>query len=166
MKSTLLTAMLFITATCFAGNAYRDRIMQISRHYAQGDDVLLTIYTDNNEDVYVYVIDESRYAATPEWQGRGNPPLSFDDATRRAHAVISSRQPLTGTLELTSITLQRIDTERIANRWFYTITLSERMEDEEDDDWGEPVSSWINDSWTIYLLMDGSEVEHRKHVEK
>ncbi len=168
MKSALSSVLLLIVVTAYAGDGYRDRIMQISRDYSAGNDVLLTIYTDSNDDVHVYVIDEVRYASTPEWEGRGNPPLSYDDAIRRAHSIISSRHPLTGTLELTTFTLQRIDTERITNRWFYSLTLSERMEDEEDDiddDWDEPASSWINDSWTIYLLMDGSEVEPRKHVE-
>lgn len=128
---------------------------RILQKYCEGDSDLLTVRTEDNGDIFVYVIEKDRLAATPSWAGKGTPPLLQADAVRIGKEILSQRDDEAQGIALYSVSLTRLYADGDTDRWYYCISYDKNLSED------QPALSWI-----IYLLMDGTEVQPEKYLDE
>ena len=156
MKTTIPIALIVLLAiVASAQESHRDVMQRIFQKYCTGDIDLLTVRTEDNGDVFLYLIEKSRLTATPSWDGEGAPPIPQADAVSLGKEILAQRDDEAKDIELLSISLTRLYADGATDRWYYSISYDKKLSED------QPALSW-----NIHLLMDGTEVQPVKYVEE
>ena len=94
-----------------------------------------------------YVASREQLSDSPEWSGKGKPPLGLEQTLKKAWDEVFKTEINKETLQLSDIGLFRITGEEFQNRWFYVVTFKESLPYENGCKYEYP---------KIYVLMSGA----------
>ncbi|HMP75130.1 MAG TPA: hypothetical protein PKE12_02425 [Kiritimatiellia bacterium] len=123
-------------------------------HGEDHDPIVLSIYTDPDGDVFELAVTPEQIAATPEWNGRGDPPLGIAAAVEAAtHWLRETFEGFTE-FEPENISLSRVYHDAVEHRWTYSLLINAG---------GKLGGVKVRHQFMVVVLFDRSVVNPKPH---
>lgn len=105
--------------------------------------------TDAEGNMYRAWADVEDVEASPEWEGKGLPPLSMEAAAVAALEALREAYPLFPTQELEEITMAKVYHHGLENRWMYHVRVKAK---------GRLAHVTVETDFQASVLMDGTVI--------
>ncbi len=116
--------------------------------------IMISVYSDADGTAYELSVTPDQLAATPEWSGLGEPPLSVGAACEVAAAWLKGKYVGFAEFEPENLTLNRVFHESVANRWSYSLLINA---------YGVLGGVKVKNQFMVVVLMDRSVVEPKPY---